>query len=42
MDAFALCNFIYGKESMSKHKPFHKWHIGGILMERPHKHHSKM
>lgn len=26
------------RECVSKHKPFHKCHISGILMEEPHKH----
>lgn len=33
-----LCDFTYGEESMSKHKPFHKCHISEILMEGPQKH----
>lgn len=34
----AFCSFTCGEETMPKHKPFHKCHISGILMERPHKH----
>lgn len=38
MNAFAFYGFTNGEERLSKHKPFHKCHISGILMEGPHKH----